>query len=284
MDHPGDKLTNRCTVAGCANPAGDAHVCMGCTRDLFADLIAVPWLIDHLAVTLARLDRVLGSLGHTGAAAAAPLPIRWTAVQAAVTLRHTLAPRARRVAAQRGLVCDLADDQTAGFARWLACHLVWVRQCGDAGELVDEVRYAINQARVAVDRPPDLFYAGPCDSCRRDLYCGADQHGHPTASVIRCECGRTYETADRRAWLLDAAYDHLATATEIAQAVPSLYGRRIPVDTIRTWIARGQLLPRAWLHAGRVHTHRQSDRDRPLCRIGDVIDLARRRDEHTEAS
>jgi hypothetical protein len=274
-------VTNRCTVAGCDTPAGDAYVCMSCTRDAFADLIAVPWLLDHLAVTLARLDRVLASLGHTGTAATtASLPIRWKAVQAAVTLRYTLTPWARRVAAQRGLVCDLADDQTAALGRWLACHIVYVRQCGDAGELVDEVRYAIDQVRRAVDRPPDLFYAGPCDTCSTDLYCGADRYGHPTASVIRChECRQTYDTADRRARLLDDVYDHLATATEIAQAVPSLYGQRIPVDTIRTWIARGQLLPRAWLHAGRVHTHRQSDRDRPLCRIGDVIDLARRRDE-----
>jgi hypothetical protein len=278
-------VTNRCTVAGCANPAGDAYVCMSCTRDLFADLVAVPWLLDHLAVTLARLDRIMGSLDHTGVAAAAPLPIRWRAVQAAVTLRHTLAPWARRVAAHRSLVCDLTDDQTAGFARWLATHIVYVRQLADAGELIDEIRYAIDQVRRAIDRPPDLSYAGPCDGCHADLYCEADQYGHPTESVIRChQCRCTYDIADRRDFLLNEARDYLATATEIAQALPALYGHDLSVNTIRCWIARGQLLPRAWLHAGRVHTHRQSDRDRPLCRIGDVIDLARRRDERTTAS
>jgi hypothetical protein len=254
---------------------------MGCSRDLFADLIAVPWLLDHLAITLARLDRILASVGHT-ATAAAPLPVRWRAVQAAVTLRHTLAPWARRVAEQRGLVCDLVDDQVAGFARWLACHIVYVRQCGDAGELVDEVRYAINQVRRAIDLPPDLFYGGPCDTCGADLYCGADRQGRPTASVIRCrECHQRYDVADRRAWLLNEARDYLATATEIAQALPAMYGHDLSVNTVRCWIARGQLLPRAWLHGGQVHTQRQSDRDRPLCRIGDVIDLARRRDERT---
>jgi hypothetical protein len=250
---------------------------MTCTRELFADLIAVPWLLDHLTVTLARLDRIAGHVGATSAGI--PLPIRWAAVQAGVTLRYTLAPWAATVAAQRGVVCDVHPDDTAAFAGWLASHIVYVRQCTDGGELVDEVRYAIAQVRRAVDRPPDLWYAGPCDTCHRDVYCGADTHGRPAVSVIRChECGTTYDTRDRRAWLLAQATDRIATATEIAQAVPSLYGQRIPVDTIRAWIARGRLVPRGWLHHGAVYTQRQSDRDRPLCRIGDVIELAERRD------
>lgn len=275
-------MTNLCAVSICGNPTHDAVVCTTCSRALFTDLVAVPWLLDQLAITLARLDRVAGQVG--AAPAGTPLPLRWSASQAGVTLTLTLAPWAARVAVQRDVVFDVQPASLA-LSRWLAGHIVSVRQCQDAGELVDEVRYAIDQVRRAIDRPADLFYGGPCETCKHDLYCGADQHGRPAVSVIRCnDCGATYDTTERRAWLLKAAYDHIATATEIAQAVPSLYGQRIPVDTIRAWIGRGRLLPRAWLHRGLVYTHRQADHDRPLCRIGDVIDLASRRDQRTNAS
>lgn len=54
--------------------------------------------------------------------------------------------------------------------------------------------------------------------------------------------------------------------------------------TIRQWISRGRLLPRAWLHNGQFYLQRQDEHDRPLCRIGNVIDLARQaqqRDQRT---
>lgn len=272
---------NRCGVAGCDQPTGDAYLCARCAHRLVGDLVAVPWLLNHLAITLARADRVGAPLGATSAGT--PLPFRWRATQAAVTLTLTLDPWVRRVARQRGLVLDVEPTALA-LVGWLATHIAYVRQCPDAAELVDEVRYAIDQVRRAIDRPPALFYGGPCDACNRDLYCGADDLGRPTVAVIQCACGRTYDTASRRDKLLAAAHDMLATATEIAQALPSLYGRRIPVDTIRSWINRGRLIPRAWLHRGAVYTQRQADHDRPLCRIGDVIDLARLRDERAEAS
>jgi hypothetical protein len=61
-------------------------------------------------------------------------------------------------------------------------------------------------------------------------------------------CGERYETSKLRAWLLTAAEERLATATEIAQSIPALYGRQISDNTVRWWINRGRLFPRVWMH------------------------------------
>lgn len=266
----------RC-VTGCGKPSPDAYLCLICTRALLADLLRVPWLVDQLTTTLSRQDRVPAAAG-AGPEAGIPLPLRLPAVQAESTLRHTLQPWVRTVAEQRGLAADVRDT-VVGLAGWLATHIDGVRQTDEAAALFEEVRYAIDQAVRVIDQPPQLFYAGPCDGCGADLYCGTDDHGRPRAAFITCRtCGDRYDTAKRRAWLLNAAEDRLATATEIAQAIPALYGRQINVNTIRSWINRGRLLPRAWLHDGLVHAQRQAGTDRPLCRIGDVIDLAQQRE------
>ncbi|MGH3567181.1 MAG: hypothetical protein ACRDRH_14350 [Pseudonocardia sp.] len=50
--------------------------------------------------------------------------------------------------------------------------------------------------------------------------------------------GQQYNTVRRENWLLSRAEDRLATVTEIAQAIPALYGTEISVNTIRSWVPR----------------------------------------------
>lgn len=261
-------------AAGCGRPVADAFLCLRCTRFLGLDLLSVPWLCHELSVTLSRQDRVQPGAG-AGAESETPMPVRLRAMQAADTLQWTLWPWARIVAESRGSELDCLHT-TEGFARWLVLHLASVRASDFAAELMTEVTYAVEQARRAIDQPPSLCYRGPCDRCGTDLYCGADHRGRPVLAVISCRvCGEQYDAAAREAWLLDRAEHRLATATEIAQAVPALYGTEIKAGTIRQWIARGRLIPRGWLHQGRVYPQWQTAGDRPLCRIGDVIELAR---------
>ncbi|MFI5593607.1 hypothetical protein ACIA5G_51880 [Amycolatopsis sp. NPDC051758] len=61
-------------------------------------------------------------------------------------------------------------------------------------------------------------------------------------------------------------------------AIPALYGRQISVNTIRSWINRGRLPPRTWVHDGVAYAQRQVENDRPLCYVGDVIDIAQQPD------
>lgn len=259
-----------CTVDRCDRPAHDAYVCKRCAAELLRDLVSVPWLVDQLAVTLARLDRVNASAG--AGAAEVPMPLHLPAVQASSTLLHTLRPWSL-IVAERGRTLRPVGDDPWTYARALAVNLDTVRQMTDAEQLVTEVRYAINVARRVIDQPPRTFYAGPC-ACGVDLYCRADDTGRPADSVIRCRtCGAEYNTVDRRNWLLDLVEDRIATVSEIARALPAVYGQPVRLNTLRVWINRGRLVPRAWLHHGVVYAQRQDERDRPLCRIGDVLDL-----------
>ncbi len=63
------------------------------------------------------------------------------------------------------------------------------------------------------------------------------------------------------------ALDHLATAAEIARAMPVLYGTEITVTRIRKWAQRG--------HLKALDTSRSGH---PMYRLGDVRDLAQRMD------
>jgi hypothetical protein len=105
--------------------------------------------------------------------------------------------------------------------------------------------------------------------CLADLYCGADDRGWPTATVITCRaCGHQHGAAERREWLLRAAEDRLATAGEISQAVPALYGHDIRIGTIRVWAHRGRIAARL--------PHPDDPLKRPRYRVGDVLDIASR--------
>lgn len=261
-----------CAVDRCDRPAGDAFVCRPCAADTLGQLVSVAWLTDQLAITLARLDRI-GAASETATPSTdGPSPLHYPAVQALSTLLHTLKPWSLSVAERVGVNPPDRDDPWT-HARALATLLDRARYMPDAGQLVDEVTYAVREARKVIDRPPPLFYAGPCE-CGRDLYCRADDRGRPVATIIRCQaCRAQYDTTQRRAWLLDLVEDRIATVTEIARALPAVYGHPIRLNTLRVWITRGRLIPRGWLHNGRVYPKPQAERDRPLCRIGDVLDL-----------
>ncbi|MEU6582771.1 hypothetical protein [Nocardia sp. NPDC046763] len=66
--------------AECERPVADAlTLCMVCGERLVAELLAVPGLVEDLAVTRARLDR-LAAPRQGGSAAEAPMPVRTVAV------------------------------------------------------------------------------------------------------------------------------------------------------------------------------------------------------------
>ncbi|MDF2968381.1 MAG: hypothetical protein K0Q93_2159 [Nocardioidaceae bacterium] len=178
-------------------------------------------------------------------------------------------------------------------------------------QLFDEITFVAGRTQHVIDRAPTRWYAGGCDLC------GTAMYGRPEAGTVlcpnpacvvevqpehcsvherpgpwcdsRCEItdqvlARTrYDLAERRAWLLDAAEDYLATATEASRAVALLDGHEIKAETIRTWMSRGEL--------DVDYTHPENDprlnariRTNPdgsprlvgRVRLGDVIARARR--------
>ena len=255
-----------CVVDG--RPAPDALLCRGCLDALKADLRAVAWLVKQLEVTLTRQARI----GHRNGPRSAerPLPFHPSAAVDLETLRDGLGMWARAVAEQRGVCLSAADSSgPAGFASWLLRWAGEAAQHPDAAELVGDVRSMCEAARRTIDLPPERHFVGPCDTCDQDLYCST------AAKVVTCrttDCGASYDVADRRAWLLEAAVDQLRTAAELSRELPWIGGVTIDRKVINQWASRGL--------GGIVLTpygaHPRDPYGRTRFRLGEVLDFARR--------
>jgi hypothetical protein len=266
-----------CSVPSCSNPTSGGEACGLCLGRLLGALVEVDELVDDLDDTVARRTQTGQRVGSRPAETG--LPFNLGAAEVARDLRGVLstwvrvlweayAPR-RQVATGRTSVdgrpvtvteldtLDL-DDTLPEMARWLRRHPSWIEDHPAAGELVDEVTDAVERARRAVDLPPARLYCGPCPDCGTDLY------ARPDRTTVGCrECEARHEVEALRSALLDAARHQLATAAEIARALPRLLGRDLSANTIRTWARTSKL------------TQRESDeRGRPRYLIGEVIDVA----------
>ncbi|WP_067171158.1 hypothetical protein [Microtetraspora niveoalba] len=255
---------------------GHLQVCRSCAAGTLRDLADVPSLTMELDRALAR-QNVFGDRAG-GRSAETALPWDQRAREARHVLRsalsgwtHYLADGIRPMA---GPICRArCEHQTCTYislgrpprrdatpgamAVWLLRHQRQLLGRATADEAVDEIREAVRLARRAIDRPPSLWYAGPCGvgGCDADLYA---RHG---SAIIRCRaCYATHDTAARETWLLRQATHHLGTATEIARA---LTGFGYEVTPARIW---------QWAHRGRLAARGRGRRG-PLYRVGDVLDL-----------
>lgn len=160
----------------------------------------------------------------------------------------------------------------ARAARWIITHQRRLRAFPDLGELADELVSVEGLTQHVIDRAPTRWYIGLCDVCERPLFTTL----HASTAVCRnraCEGldGRpiTYDVAERRAWLLDAAQGYMVTAAEASRAVPMLAApdTHFVYSTFRD--ACGTTIPAD-------HTHPDG---RPRYRLGDCIAWAEARDK-----
>ena len=246
---------------GCGKPtAGDgANLCAMCTIHLRADLDAVDGLVVELEISRTKQDRIGGGTGNRRTADE-PVGFRPAAMEAADVLTRTLTAWAADIAEQlRRPRYAVPTTDPVACAAWLIREIENIRRHPTAGACLDEIRFAVRVGYRTIDRPPEKVYAGPCVECRADLY------GYPRAREVVCRnCGTPHSTADRRAEMLAALRDHLATAAEIAAGIGELYGETINRKRINQWHHRGRLVD----HGVTLDTHD------PLFRIGDVLDLA----------
>lgn len=160
-------------------------------------------------------------------------------------------------------------ESMPALSRFLLVHLPWLRRHPAAAEVLADVRGGVRRLEVSMDRAPEQLYAGPCtarvadDGTERE--CGHDLYAVPGSETVDCQaCRAEYKLEERRTWLLGAAKDVIAPATEISRAVSGL-GSEVTPDRIRKWVQRGQLVKR-----GQVVNGRRID---PTYRVGDVMDL-----------
>jgi hypothetical protein len=258
------------TCQTCTAPVGDAYLCGGCTNQLRATLEAIPTLTDELDTTITR-QAVLGVRGGPRAAEK-PLPFHAQASEAAWVLRNTLGGWARVLDAEiplggpgRGLetISSLSGSTsqgsqiaTAEIARYLTSRLEQLRHHQAAGEAHDEIRGAVEAATRAIDRPAnDRTYIGPCT-------CGTELYANPGRTTTTCrDCDTTHDVEARRESMREQLRDHLGTASYVATVATGL-GVTVAASTVRMW-------------AQRQHLESRGTKEKPLYRVGDVIDVAK---------
>jgi hypothetical protein len=217
-------------------------------------------LCEDLQVTIAKQDR----LGDTDGRSTDehPLPLRLGPMEARRDLTDTLRAWADHVAQRRGIPAPEHDPVKA--ASFLRCFLGEIQDDQMAGDIADEIGFAVLMAQRAVDKPMQHQYVGPCDQCKADLY------AHPRALSVACRnspCEAEYNVSDRRAWLLEQVEDQLRTAAELSRALPNLLQQPLSASAIRGLARRhGDKLPQK-------DPHPKDPMKAPRYRVGDLIAL-----------
>jgi len=246
----------------CGAPTGSGgFLCSDCTGKLQTRLELVPDLLEELATTQARQGRADPGGKRTDVS---PMP-HLVAAEAAVTLRRLVGRSATALAA--ALAGEAADSGPGRApAAWLARHVGAVRHRDWAPALAVDLKAASDQGWRVIDRPEELWYAGPCGGSIRQpdgfLECGWKLWARLDEPMIKCRnCHTTWDVLARRKWLSEAGRAHLESAGVIASAVTIMRRRRLPASTIRSWAHRG--------HLAAMGTYD----GRTLYRVGDVLDL-----------
>jgi len=245
-----------CSAPRCANPPLNGYLCRRCAKTLMRDLAALPWLLRDLKVTISKQDRISEPSGRSGGES--PLPMRIDPIEARRDLHATLAAWAQHIAGKlTGLPPGIVWTEIR-LAAFLIGHMRIILTDFAAGQLADEIGNAVMRIQRAIDQPPEMIYAGPCDDCEWDLY------AHPSRGEVEChnpDCGAVYDIAARRDWLLDKVEYQLATATELSKALAGLLQRDLTASMIRNYASRGRLTQ---------HPPHPSKPREPLYRVGDV--------------
>lgn len=282
----------------CGAPVPDqAYACNTCTHGLERALGEVPALAEQLDLAITRQTKLaagtftgqrraepssddIEAAGYRHAAetlrlikqpgaAVQPLTYDAAASDAATVLRSTLVGWVRVVVEERG--SRWPADTLAAMGTMLLGQVGWLRHHAAAAEAFDELIHAIGFAWRAVDRRPDLLYAGPCDPSG-DAHaadgvdvpgpCPTDLYAAPGRSTVTCpRCQLVWDVEARRDYLLEAARDQLATAAELSRFL-TVYGEPVKGDRVRKWAERGL-----------IAAHGHDSQRRPLYRIGEAIDL-----------
>lgn len=188
-----------------------------------------------------------------------------------------------------GWVTNLVDDRpgigeppadTAKACGWLESHVPSIATLEWAAELLREMIDCERRLQRLIDRSDTGWYAGACGNeigrewiddeavpvvCQRGLY------GTMGTAWVRCpECGRTWNSTQRREVMMREARDEHAPVTVIARAVVGLLDTEPSVERLSARI--DQWVSRKRLHSMGVRVLADGKPHR-VYRIGDVFDL-----------
>lgn len=248
-------MTAVCACPACDKPAHNGFLCATCITTLGNDLKAVPDLLVDLEVTITRQDKI-GDRQDGGRPSERPLPLRVGPMEARRYLVEALTNWACGIAGDLALFAGERPDKGAAAAEYLVAYLDRVALYERAGDLADEIGYAVINGQRAVDKPLQPVFAGPCGECKGYLY------AHPKAAEVACrECGHTYVVADRQRWMLGQIEDQVSHSAILSGFLRNL-GVTIAPSTIRHYASKG-----------RIKVISVDANRRALYRVGDILDV-----------
>lgn len=292
-------MSAECRNQQCGRPCGD-FLCWDCLGELAAALENVPWLLDQLAVTELRLDRVSSGL-RAGRRPDRPLPFNERAAGAHSALGSTVTTWVRHLCEHRGIEyvpvgyvhADLVGpprpgerrvppgyvDTAQDAARWLYAHVLSVRLDEAAGLIHRDITHAVEAGITLINPRVSAVYRGPCpavvgtNSAGRPIECSIPLYSDRDDDFVTCPwCDTRHDVDKLESRLLVRVGGKLFTEAQLVRVLREL-GEAIPRGTIASWIARDQIRPRAWLHGEQVVAAPINPGDRPMYRLDEVRKL-----------
>lgn len=248
---------------GCGAQESDPALCRRCAAKLRHDLEALPDLMADLDDVLTRQTQT-GTGNGNRRSRDRPLIFDQAASITRGAVVNTITTWVRDL--------DYGDFDAGPTMRawcsWLADHIDRIRYHKAAGQIFDELTYAVADVRRTVDLPAPRIPYGTCEICNRTMT-GPRDAEEVTCHYCALEGIEVVKPVERgHVGLWRKADDQLVTRRDALEALP-LYGLEVKPETFRSWVKREQL----------VRREDPKRPDRTLYRFGDVLDLAKRRGE-----
>lgn len=247
----------------CARPTVDtAVVCWTCTNGLGDALDLLIKCADDFDVAITRQAKTSTLVG--GRSSDTQLPFDDHVAEIAWVVTNTITGWADAIAEARGTT---APRQLEPAARFIRDRLATLRVLAGAEQGIAELQHACHLTESTLDTRPGFDYLGTCDTDTSDGPCGQSLRAIAGSQWMRCPACRTpYDVAERRAWIVRRVRHLRVPVPVIASIVSGWGGRRLPANTVYSWIRRGQLAQHG----------RDPRTGQPLYRLGDAIDRADR--------
>jgi hypothetical protein len=267
-------MTNYCRT-GCGRPTQDM-LCGRCLTDLSTGLRQLathgidahgdrrPGLLEELEITLTRTSPST-ALGQ-GTRSSADKPVSFHEAASVIRVRavYDITRWARNVA-RTWPHLTLTATTPAAMCEWMATVSGLLKEHPYAGALHHDITRLVKDIRHVIDLAPERLFIGQCSAIVEGVECPEDLYARHDRATASCHtCGTEHDVTQRRKVLYDAAMNVHATGTEIARAMPKIFGMEVSADRIRTWRARGK-----------IRVVGRDGFDHPLYRIGDVWELLR---------
>lgn len=239
------------------------------TRDQIHELEkildTIPGIVDDLAITLTRQDRVsVERSGKQGKARSTPLPFHVGASQSLDALTNVLGTWIRHVHEERGLALTLSHETgPAALSVWLRRNINALAATEGADEALADIRDARDEARRCVDIPSGPVFQGVCEACTGDLKARSDDK-----FVVCTMCGLRIEKVVNDSRIAGEIDARLFTTSELVILIRARFDLDMSPRKI-AWMTdprrKHQLLQRGINSEGK-----------PMYRAGDVFALLRK--------